>query len=252
VDTDGDGIPDDEAVLLPPFEVNGNDPDTFDWEGYWEWLAENDLDDGTDDFWFEDYGYASGDANFAAWESQQTSEQYECFQLIGSTSYINQVKNLLLTLHSHPNNAVREELENLLLDAEIYGKEIVLRLGTGKITIGNFDNSALDMEDILKFPNSTGSGATQASIFAHELFEQLYKQLYGMNYQGAHQLAVGMENMVAGMNRGSESRIEYRNGSIDDIIRFTSPDGSLVIDQTRHTDSNGNITSVTSNPVGTP
>jgi hypothetical protein len=31
VDTDGDGIPDDEAVLLPAYTVNGNKSDTFDW-----------------------------------------------------------------------------------------------------------------------------------------------------------------------------------------------------------------------------
>jgi hypothetical protein len=28
IDTDGDGIND--ALLMPPFEVNGNDPETFD------------------------------------------------------------------------------------------------------------------------------------------------------------------------------------------------------------------------------
>jgi hypothetical protein len=35
IDTNGDGIND--ALLMPPFEVDGNDPDTFDWEGYWAW-----------------------------------------------------------------------------------------------------------------------------------------------------------------------------------------------------------------------
>jgi hypothetical protein len=62
VDTDGDGIPDDEAVLLPPFEVNGNDPDTFDWEGYWEWL--NDISE--DEYSEDEMGGASEMLDFAS------------------------------------------------------------------------------------------------------------------------------------------------------------------------------------------
>lgn len=48
--------PEEDTWQLPPFEVNGNDPDTFDWDGYYDWLDDMGVPDTPDPFEdFEDY-----------------------------------------------------------------------------------------------------------------------------------------------------------------------------------------------------
>jgi len=44
-DANNDGVAD--IVELPTFVVNGNDPETFDWNGYFQWLDENGIDEIT-------------------------------------------------------------------------------------------------------------------------------------------------------------------------------------------------------------
>jgi hypothetical protein len=42
VDTNGDGH--DDIVMMAPFIVSASDPETFDWEGYYQWLFDNGVD----------------------------------------------------------------------------------------------------------------------------------------------------------------------------------------------------------------
>ncbi len=95
--------------------------------------------------------------------------------------------------------------------AEVSGRQIVLQLGTGNITIGNYNGGLIDMADIAQFPASIqagGFGGTQTSTFGHELFEQMYKQSWGLgsaDFMTAHQYAVRMESELAGAWRGGSS-----------------------------------------------
>lgn len=256
IDTDDDGEVD--TLQLDPFVVNGNDPETFDWEGFWDYLDSLEFDfltDQTEDIFFDDSGYTGG-GSFSTWESQQTSETYRGIALKGSQSDINQVKTWIDNIANHANQTVAAEFHRLIDLANTNNISPVWRLGTGTLTIGNFENSALDVADISKFPTATGFGATQGSVFAHELFEQLYKQVEGKAFNDgpsdAHPLAVAIENELSGMLRGDVTPSVHLDGSRDVTTRFTTEDGTLVVDQTQHFDADSNLTSVTSVTVTGP
>jgi hypothetical protein len=253
IDTNGDGVPD--TLQMDPFVVSTPAPGAFDWNAFWAYLNNlgyNFLTNQNEDVFF---GYTTS-SGIPAWEATRTSETYRGITLKGTQTDIDQVKTLMDHIANHPNQTVATEFARLMNLASANSITPVWLIGTGNITIGNFTNSLLDIVDVSKFPTSTGSGATQDSVFAHELFEQLYKQVEGKQYNGAsddaHPLAIAMEDAISGMLRGTETPAEHPDGSFDLTTRFTTEDGTLVVDQTMHFDSSRNLTSVTSVTISGP
>ncbi len=99
IDTDGDGQND--TVQMDPFIVDGNDPDTFDWEGYWEWLDGNNIDpeDYPDPsaYWSEVTGGSNSGAT-GALGTYATNNTYPYNQTTNTSCAVATARNLIVAL----------------------------------------------------------------------------------------------------------------------------------------------------------
>jgi RHS repeat-associated protein len=75
-----------------------------------------------------------------------------------------------------------------------------------KVTVGNFDSKTIDIGDIEKFDNIKNTSGSQSVFSAsgkviHELTEQYEKQVNGLEFSDAHNIAVDAENIQNGSKR---------------------------------------------------
>lgn len=68
---------------------------------------------------------------------------------------------------------------------------------------GSYSLSTIDMADVAAFGDT--KSISPASVLAHEIVEQNYKQKDGMDYEKAHSMAKTAEYMITGYVRVSES-----------------------------------------------
>lgn len=104
------------------------------------------------------------------------------------------------------------------------------------VTGGSYQNSTVDINDILALGNK--GGMTSIGVMIHELVEQYHKQVrgwpYGNSMVGAHYHGVKAENDVNGTIRGEEkivSSTRNKDGSVSAkvTVEYKRPGGKKVI-----------------------
>jgi hypothetical protein len=125
-------------------------------------------------------------------------------------------------------------LEKLINDPKM--TSLKLKGDSNVVMGGGYQNSTLDINDILAFGNK--GGMTSVGVMFHELVEQYWKQTkgwpYGNTMVGAHYRGIQAENAVNGTIRGEEkliSKTRNPDGSYTMVgtVEYKRPDGKTII-----------------------
>jgi RHS repeat-associated protein len=120
----------------------------------------------------------------------------------------------------HAKAIANEELKRKLeeIEREEFFCRIKLTFESSAVFVGEFSHrgrpQAIDVGDILKFPESEGP-QTRTALMVHELVEAWEMQKNGKPYETAHAEAVRFESMVTGFTRVTNSL--FMNPLEDDI-----------------------------------
>ena len=122
------------------------------------------------------------------------------------------------------------------------GRNIKFPDNSGGVVIGNYQLQCIDVSDVEKYPED-GGGSTQFGLTVHEIVEQYYKQINGLDYRRAHERGLFAEQCATGNAMQSSEGKKDANGNTTRIEVFMSKGGKTVT-ETVIFGKNGNIISV--------